>query len=317
MLPPADLVHEKTDTIRKGSANRVHFACSNPKCKKEPIRKDKWDTHVLQATSDLHLQEAPGDVLERSQNFAPDGEWDTKEARMQRVVTFMEQRHYLALARMHGEADLAKKVTDANRFFIRLTNMVRSMDPTTKILLKHYEEHYKSGNMGDLANLIFNIVWLRNSMSKEVVKMVEEERMPWMHLDTGKVADESKKAMDEVFLALDGHIFFGSVQPMKSRSKFPRKGYGEFVSELVSFARVARNLAELWMGDAAVVNLAAKIRTVYGFGGKGFRMKEIVLDLAEVTKDECPAIAQQLVDFGVVGPGPRRTLNFVFNRRFR
>ena len=141
--------------------------------------------------------------------------------------------------------------------------------------------------------------------------------MPWMHLDTGKVADESKKAMDEVFLALDGHIFFGNVEPMKSRSKFPRKGYGEFVSELVSFARVARSLAELWMGDAAVVNLAAKIRTVYGFGGKGFRMKEIVLDLAEVTKDECPAVAQQLVDFGVVGPGPRRTLNFVFNRRFR
>ena len=61
------------------------------------------------------------------------------------------------------------------------------------------------------------------------------------------------------------------------------------------------------MGDDDVVNLAAK----------GFRMKEIVLDVARVTKDECPAIAQQLVDFGVVGPGPRRTLNFVFNRRFR
>ena len=156
VLPPEDLVHEKTETIRKGSANRVHFACSNAKCK-EPIRKDKWDTHVLQATSDLHPQEAPGDVLERSQNFAPKGEWDTKEARMQRVVTFMEQRHYLALARMHGEADLTKKVTDANRFFIRLTNMVRSMDPTTKILLKHYEEHYKSGNMGDLANLTLSV----------------------------------------------------------------------------------------------------------------------------------------------------------------
>ena len=139
---------------------------------------------------------------------------------MKRVVTFMEQRHYLALARMHGEADLAKKVTDVNRFFIRLTNMVRSMDPTTKILLKHYEEHYKSGNMDALASLMFNIVWLRNSMSKEVVKMVEEGRMPWMHLDTGKVADESKKAMDEVFLALHGHIFFGSVQPMKSRIRF-------------------------------------------------------------------------------------------------
>ena len=91
---------------------------------------------------------------------------------MQRVVTFMEQRHYLALARMHGGTDLAKRITTANHFHARLTNMIRSMDPTTKIFLKHYEEHYKSGNMDDLANLIFNIVWLRNSMSKEVVKMV-------------------------------------------------------------------------------------------------------------------------------------------------
>ena len=85
-------------------------------------------------TSDLHLQEPPEDVLERSMNFAPDGEWDSKENRMQRVVTFMEQRHYLALARQHGETDLTKKITDANRFLVRLTNIVRSMDPTTKIV---------------------------------------------------------------------------------------------------------------------------------------------------------------------------------------
>ena len=44
--------------------------------------------------------------------------------------------------------------------------------------------------------------------------------------------------------------------------------------------------------------------------------EEIILDLAEVTKAECPGVAQQLLDFGVVGPGPRRALNFVFNRRW-
>ncbi len=64
-LPPEDLIHEKTETIRKGTGNRVHFMCSNPKCE-EPIRNDKWDTHVLKATSDKHLQESPEDVLERS-----------------------------------------------------------------------------------------------------------------------------------------------------------------------------------------------------------------------------------------------------------
>ena len=232
VLPAEDLVHEKTETIRKGTGHRVNYRCSNPKCK-EPIRNDKWDTHVLKACSDLRLQEPPEAALERSQNFAPDAEWDTKASRMQRIVTFMEQRHYLALAREYGEADLAKRITTANHFHVRLTNMIRSMDPTTKIILGHYAAHYQRdkprGSTQGLADLILNIVWLRNSMSKEVVKMVEERRMPWLRVEKGRVSDESKRAIGEVFLALGGRIFLTRVEPMESRSYVPRRGYGELV----------------------------------------------------------------------------------------
>ena len=35
------------------------------------------------------------------------------EARNHRVMQFMEQRHYLTLARKHDEIDLAKKITQA------------------------------------------------------------------------------------------------------------------------------------------------------------------------------------------------------------
>ena len=35
----------------------------------------------------------------------------------------MEQRHYLSLARKHNETELATRITNANRFLIRLTNM--------------------------------------------------------------------------------------------------------------------------------------------------------------------------------------------------
>ena len=91
VLPPEYLEHDKAEEIRKGHANRVHFVCSNPKCE-QPIRQDKWDTHVLQATSDLHLQESPEEVLARSRNFAPGGQWFTKESRLDRMVTFMERR---------------------------------------------------------------------------------------------------------------------------------------------------------------------------------------------------------------------------------
>ncbi len=313
-LAPEDLVHEQTETIRKGTGNRVHFMCTNHNCE-EPIRNDKWDTHVLKATSDRHLQESPEDVLERSMNFAPDGEWDNKESRMQRVVTFMEQRHYLALARQHGEADLAKKITEANRFFVRLTNMVRSMDPTSKILLSHYAKNYKPG-VDELASLILNVVFLRNTMSLEMVKMCEQGKMPWLRVEQGRVDEESKRVADEMFLALGGRVFFAHVNPMKSRSRAPRRGWGELVSELVSFAKKAHELASVWLSDHAVEKIAFEIRKISGFGGKGFRMKEIVLDLAEATRAQCPSIDDQLVDFGVVGPGPRRALNFVNNRRW-
>ena len=70
---------------------------------------------MLTMTSDRHLQEDAATVLERSMNFAPDGEWDTKECRMQRVVTFMEQGFYLALARQHDELELPKQIEEVNQ----------------------------------------------------------------------------------------------------------------------------------------------------------------------------------------------------------
>ena len=82
-------------------------------CAEQPIRADKWETHVLDKTSDTHLREDAVDVLERAQNFAPEVPWDTMEARNQRVLQFMEMRHYLSLARKYDEADLAKKITEA------------------------------------------------------------------------------------------------------------------------------------------------------------------------------------------------------------
>ena len=80
----------------------------------------------------------------------------------------------------------------------------------------------------------------------------------------------------------------------------------------MAFARKARDLAALWRGPSPVETIAAAIRQISGFGGKGFRCKEIVLDHAAASGVE--GIEDQLVDFGVVGPGPRRVLNFINNR---
>ena len=91
VLPEEDPVHEKGEIVRKGKEVRIHYVCSNEKCQ-EAVRSDKWDDHVLRMSTDLHLQESPREVLERSMNFSADGLWVTREMRQNRVVTFMEQR---------------------------------------------------------------------------------------------------------------------------------------------------------------------------------------------------------------------------------
>jgi hypothetical protein len=150
-------------------------------------------------------------------------------------------------------------------------------------------------------------------MSKELVKLCEKGQLPWLTIDKDCcVSAASKDAIDGVFLQLGGKIFFQHVEPMKSRSKCPRRGYGELASELVAFAKKARGLAALWRGPSAVETIAVAIRKISGFGGKGFRCKEIVLDLASASGVE--GIDDLLVDFGVVGPGPRRVLNFINNK---
>ena len=81
-------------------------------------------------------------MLERSQNFAPDGVWETKDSRQRHVLAFIEMRHYLALARQYGDVALAKRITDANHFeapttygsrHVCLTRLSRRRPPLSKI----------------------------------------------------------------------------------------------------------------------------------------------------------------------------------------
>ena len=99
--------------------------------------------------------------------------------------------------------------------------------------------------------------------------------LPWLEVQNGKFTETSKQNADEIFPELGGRVFFASVEPMRTRSKATRRGWGELVSELVSFARKAKDLVALWRGvDHPVQAVASEIRKISGFGGKGFRMKD-------------------------------------------
>ena len=61
--------------------------------------------------------------------------------------------------------------------------------------------------------------FVRNTMSKEVVKLVEQGGAPWLTIEKGHLTEVSKKAADEVFLKLGGKVFFPNVQPMSGYPK--------------------------------------------------------------------------------------------------
>ena len=42
------------------------------------------------------------------------------------------------------------------------------------------------------------------------MKVCEQGGMPWLRVEQGRVAEESKNAADEMFLTLGGGVFFGS-----------------------------------------------------------------------------------------------------------
>ena len=185
---------------------------------------------------------------------------------MQRVVTFMEQRHYLALARQHDEKELARKITDANHFYVRLTNMVRAIDPTSEILLSHYARHFTAGSTGALADLILNIMFLRNTMSKEVIKMCGQGKMPWLTAEAGCVSEDSKRAVDEVFLALGGKVFFQHVEPMslfyrRIFNRVERVGDSTSPIPMASFACVVCLGFAVRMPESSSIPLFRRVKT--------------------------------------------------------
>ena len=102
-------------------------------------------------------------------------------------------------------------------------------------------------------------------MPKDIVKLCEEGERPRLQVEQGRVSEQSKKDADSIFLSLGGHVFFASAQPMKSRSVMPRRGWSEFVSELVAFAKRVHDLAMLWQsGDNVVERAPVEIRKILG-----------------------------------------------------
>ena len=142
----------------------------------------------------------------------PDERFSTKDLRLRRVLQFMEARHFLTLARRRDDQELVKMITEHMRFDIRITGMFREQDPTSKIVFAHYRKYFTDApdvKADALAELVLNVVFVRNTMGLHALRAVEENRFPWLCIQNGRITNVSKEATSKLFLER-GNVFSNS-----------------------------------------------------------------------------------------------------------
>ena len=83
-------------------------------------------------------------------------------------------------------------------------------------------------------------------------------------------------------------------------------GWEELLQDIVIMAASGRTIAEAYLAEGCQQPATAfsdHVKCCPGFAGKGFRMKEILLDLAEMTKQRVPLIDNSLLSWHVRMPG--------------
>ena len=239
------VVHEKIcEEKRTGKDGRTRMIsrCSHPDCADRVFRGSKeFENHVEKTMGDLCHQESPDAVLWRSGNFAPQEPFDTKPKRRRRVLDFIEARHALSVARQHEDEALQEAIKEKMRFHIRLTNIFREADPTSRLLFQHYRRHFTDATDGvstaHILELVVNVAFCFGTMGLHAVRMLQEGTWPWLRVEEGKITQESQDAMTAVYVRCGPGVFFQHVQPMQGRARLKTQGWLMLVAEMALVAR--------------------------------------------------------------------------------
>jgi hypothetical protein len=128
--------------------------------------------------------------------------------------------------------------------------------------------------------------------------------------------------LDEFAASVSGNLFGTYVNPQRTRSMHKEIGYQELIGELVRLAAVVLQLASLLLESVSIRDFMCKLMRVGGYGGTGFRAKEILMDLMDNLQLWChddtgAKLLSQYSSYSVIGIGPCRTVNWLLNLPFR
>jgi hypothetical protein len=130
------------------------------------------------------------------------------------------------------------------------------------------------------------------------------------------------KLLHQFYIDVGGDVFGEYVQPMRDRASLEgRDGYCKLYIDIVRMAHEAMVLASNFFMHFSVPLRLADLRKIKGYGGSGFRAKEVLVDCIDnvfdmLTPDEVVIVTESYRTALVIGVGPCRSVNWLFGRPF-
>ena len=243
------------------------------------------------------------------------------DERLETMKVFFDFRSAVVSGSL-SEAEREVVKLDAALIF-RVNDRSRSASPVTANAYRFYRRHAASGpRVTRAAELLLNACLVRNALSTPVRVALEAMALPYLRLgEGGDIVNLGE--LDAFVWNTDGDIFGTFVNPMRLRGlEQLESGLWELYSDLGNMGARALQIAEAFCRDLDVEALLLGIRAVPGFDGSGFRAKEILcdfLDNADLFVEDATELADVKAAYKkvvVLGVGPCRTCNWLFNRPF-
>jgi len=229
-----------------------------------------------------------------------------------------------------------KELATADLAMFKRVNADSRLDtPTTKWTYDWYNHELSTRASAHcraslLAEFITNACFVRNTASLAVRIALRDKSLPWLTLHAVDPQTEANcvsnlRDLDLFFIKSRCQIFGTYVNPMRTRAKDPVSGYLLLVRDLAAVAEQARTIADASLKKYSVRSLLESVRGISGYGGSGFRAKELVNDVVDnlvlggfvnegsLVRD---SIRAEWMNVTVIGIGPCRTVNYMFGYFF-
>lgn len=250
--------------------------------------------------------------------------------RLQSMVTLFDFRKAVGDKEL---TELEKSIIKADAALsFRVNERCRTESPVTTNAYAHY--HLSSRPLLEpewrMSELMINAVLIRGTLSVKIRQLLASQTMPYLTLGEDKRSVANWHELDALFVQCDRKLFGTFINPMRKRAKELREaGWWDLYDDIDNIAYEAFELSQQFLADlrstdrvaTCVQTLLEGIRGITGFGGSGFRAKEILVDILDcadifLSSDELDCVKTMYENTLVIGVGPCRTANFFFNKPF-